>query len=88
MASVLVPVLYIGIVISSLLIFSHFYRKRNAGNAPFASPGALMPTIYQANYTLHISRRTPSAMSTSHYSSKTTLLCTKRFSRLPSSDAQ
>ncbi|KAF8447626.1 Pre protein translocase subunit Sec66-domain-containing protein [Boletus edulis BED1] len=31
MASVLVPVLYIGIVISSLLIFSHFYRKRNAG---------------------------------------------------------
>jgi len=30
MASVLVPVLYIGIVISSLLIFSHFYRKRNA----------------------------------------------------------
>ncbi|KIK98863.1 hypothetical protein PAXRUDRAFT_823416 [Paxillus rubicundulus Ve08.2h10] len=30
MASLLVPVLYIGIVISSLLIFSHFYRKRNA----------------------------------------------------------
>jgi len=37
MASVLVPVLYIGIVISSLLIFSHFYRKRNAGKlyAPY-----------------------------------------------------
>ncbi|KAG2755963.1 hypothetical protein P692DRAFT_20826112 [Suillus brevipes Sb2] len=31
MASVLVPVLYVGIVISSLLLFSHFYRKRNAG---------------------------------------------------------
>ncbi|KAL4076993.1 Sec62/63 complex, subunit Sec66 [Scleroderma yunnanense] len=31
MASVLVPVLYIGIVIGSLLVFSHFYRKRNAG---------------------------------------------------------
>lgn len=31
MASVLVPVLYFGIVISSLLIFSHFYRKRNPG---------------------------------------------------------
>jgi len=37
MASVLVPVLYIGIVISSLLIFSHFYRKRSAGKlyAPY-----------------------------------------------------
>lgn len=34
MASVLVPVLYIGIVISSLFIFSHFYRKRNAGKCP------------------------------------------------------
>ncbi|EGO20962.1 hypothetical protein SERLADRAFT_397998 [Serpula lacrymans var. lacrymans S7.9] len=31
MASVLVPVLYIAIVISSLLVFSHFYRKRTAG---------------------------------------------------------
>lgn len=31
MASVLVPVLYVGIVIGSLLIFSHFYRKRNTG---------------------------------------------------------
>ncbi|KAH7923858.1 hypothetical protein BV22DRAFT_1035841 [Leucogyrophana mollusca] len=31
MASVLVPVLYISIVITSLLVFSHFYRKRNAG---------------------------------------------------------
>ncbi|OAX37037.1 hypothetical protein K503DRAFT_771891 [Rhizopogon vinicolor AM-OR11-026] len=31
MASVLVPVLYVGIVVSSLLLFSHFYRKRNAG---------------------------------------------------------
>ncbi|KAG1756500.1 Pre protein translocase subunit Sec66-domain-containing protein [Suillus paluster] len=31
MASVLVPVLYVGIVISSLLLFSHFNRKRNAG---------------------------------------------------------
>lgn len=31
MASVLVPVLYVGIVISSLLLFSHFYRKRSAG---------------------------------------------------------
>jgi translocation protein SEC66 len=35
MASVLVPVLYFGIVISSLLIFSHFYRKRNPGK-PYA----------------------------------------------------
>ncbi|KAG2158398.1 Pre protein translocase subunit Sec66-domain-containing protein [Suillus bovinus] len=31
MASVLVPVLYVGIVVSSLLLFSHFYRKRDAG---------------------------------------------------------
>lgn len=31
MASVLVPVLYVGIVIGSLLVFSHFYRKRNTG---------------------------------------------------------
>ncbi|KAG1827010.1 Pre protein translocase subunit Sec66-domain-containing protein [Suillus subaureus] len=31
MASVLVPVLYVGIVVSSLLLFSHFYRKRSAG---------------------------------------------------------
>ncbi|KAI6045418.1 Pre protein translocase subunit Sec66-domain-containing protein [Pisolithus marmoratus] len=31
MASVLVPVLYVGIVISSLLVFSHFYRKRSTG---------------------------------------------------------
>jgi translocation protein SEC66 len=31
MASVLVPVLYVGIVVSSLLLFSHFSRKRNAG---------------------------------------------------------
>ncbi|KAG0705880.1 Pre protein translocase subunit Sec66-domain-containing protein [Suillus ampliporus] len=31
MASVLVPVLYVGVVVSSLLLFSHFYRKRNAG---------------------------------------------------------
>ncbi|KAG8217801.1 Pre protein translocase subunit Sec66-domain-containing protein [Butyriboletus roseoflavus] len=39
MASVLVPVLYIGIVISSLLIFSHFYRMRSAGKlyAPYIS---------------------------------------------------
>lgn len=43
MASVLVPVLYIGIVISSLLIFSHFYRKRNAGKAPLASSGCTRP---------------------------------------------
>ncbi|KAI9571245.1 Pre protein translocase subunit Sec66-domain-containing protein [Boletus coccyginus] len=37
MASLLVPILYIGIVVSSLLIFSHFYRKRNAGKlyAPY-----------------------------------------------------
>ncbi|KAH7889277.1 Pre protein translocase subunit Sec66-domain-containing protein [Phlebopus sp. FC_14] len=40
MASVLVPVLYIGIVVSSLLIFSHFYRKRNAGKTyePYFPP--------------------------------------------------
>jgi len=30
MASVLVPVLYVGVVVSCLLLFSHFYRKRNA----------------------------------------------------------
>ncbi|KAJ8597937.1 hypothetical protein M405DRAFT_802785 [Rhizopogon salebrosus TDB-379] len=30
MASVLVPVLYVGVVVSCLLFFSHFYRKRNA----------------------------------------------------------
>lgn len=31
MASVLVPVLYVIVVFGSLLVFSHFYRKRTAG---------------------------------------------------------
>lgn len=86
MASVLVPVLYIGIVITSLLIFSHFYRKRSAGNPHLASQAALIPTtIYQANYTHRISRRIPSATSMSRCSSRTTLRCTRRFSSRPSS---
>jgi hypothetical protein len=42
MTTVLVPVLYLGIVVGGLLAFSSFYRRRIAGTDPPAprTPGA------------------------------------------------
>jgi translocation protein SEC66 len=48
MASVLVPVLYVGVVVSCLLFFSHFYRKRNAGRFTTNSSFAFLLTCHAA----------------------------------------
>lgn len=86
MASLLVPVLYVGIVVSSLLVFSHFYRKRNAGASLFRGIHRNVAGIdvchQQAKFTTHTFLHIQNVMSTFRYSNRRTPLRMRHSSKL------